>query len=134
MTKAKISTKIASESGFDPEKLYNKKDSNSARGLMQITNDARKLLDDETELKDHYLTVTKKDLNNPGVNICAGVRWLFRKREIASIVRLKRQATWVEAAEEYKGDLKGVLNKDPRFEKDIAPFLKYLKEVQKCGK
>lgn len=101
---------------------------------MQITNDTRKLLDDEDELKDHYITVTRKDLNDPGVNICAGVRWLFRKREIASIVRLKRRATWVEAAEEYKGDLEGLLNKNKKSQKDVAPFLKYLQEVEKCGK
>ena len=125
---------IASESAFSPEKLNDKKNSNSARGLMQITNDTRKFLDDGAELKDHYVTVTKKDLNDPGVNICAGIRWLFRKKEIASTVRLKREATWVEAVEEYKGDLKGLLRKDPASQKDVDPFLKYLKEVEKCGK
>jgi hypothetical protein len=125
---------IASESNFYPEKLNNEEDSNSARGLMQITNSTRKLLDNETELKDHYITMTKEDLNDPGVNICAGVRWLFRKREIASIVRLKRQATWLEAAEEYKGDLEGLLNGSKKSQKDVEPFLKYLKEVEKCGK
>jgi hypothetical protein len=125
---------IASESGFEPTKLNKKKNANGARGLMQITNTSRKLLDDSKELKDHYLTLTKKDLDDPSVNICAGVRWLFRKREIASVVRLKRQATWVEAAKEYKGDLEGVLNKDPASEDDVAPFLEYLKKVEKCGK
>jgi len=125
---------IASESGFDPNKMYNKKDSNSARGLMQITNDSRKLMDDPTELKDHYITVTKEDLNDPAVNICAGVRWLFRKREIASAVRLKRQATWTEAAEEYKGDLQDLLDGNKKAQKDVKPFLKYLSEVEKCKK
>jgi ribosomal protein S15P/S13E len=125
---------IASESNFYPERLNNKKDSNSARGLMQITNDTRKLLDDGKELKDHYVTATKKDLNDPAVNICAGVRWLFRKREIASAVRLKRQATWLEAAEEYKGDLEGLLNENKKSQKDVAPFLKYLQDVKKCQK
>jgi hypothetical protein len=125
---------IASESNFYPETLNDKKDSNSARGLMQITNDTRKLLDNETELKDHYVTVTKKDLNDPGVNICAGVRWLFRKREIASVIRLKRQATWIEAAEEYKGDLEGLLKENKKSKKDVAPFLQYLEDVEKCGK
>ena len=93
---------------------------------MQITNATRKLLDDETELKDHHLTVTREDLNDPGVDICAGVRWSFRKREIASIVRLKRQATWTEAAEEYKGDLVGLLHGNKKTQKDVEPFLKYL--------
>ena len=77
---------------------------------------------------------SKNDLNDPVVNICAGVRWLFRKKEIASVVRLKRAATWVEAAEEYNGDLEGLLNKNPKSQKDTDPFLKYLKEIEKCKK
>ncbi len=125
---------IASESSFNPKKINKNKDPDSARGLMQITNDARKLLDDDTELKDHQITATKKDLDDPCVNICAGVRWLFRKREIASIVRLKRQATWIEAAEEYKGDLEGLLKGNKKSRKDVAPFLKYLREIDKCRK
>lgn len=125
---------IASESGFDPNILNDKKNSNSARGLMQLTNETRKLLNNPKELKDHYLDVTKEDLNDPVINICAGVRWLFRKKEIASIVRLKRQATWIEAAEEYKGDLEGILNGSPKSQKDVTKFLDYLKEFEKCGK
>jgi Transglycosylase SLT domain len=125
---------IASESGFDPSLLNNKKNSNSARGLMQITNETRKLLNNPKELKDHYLDVTKEDLNDPAVNICAGVRWLFRKKEIASVVRLKRPANWLEAAEEYKGDLEGLLNNNSKSKKDVESFLNYLKEVEECGK
>ena len=72
---------IASESGFDPNILANKKNSNSARGLTQITNDSRKLLGGgKGGLKDHLITVTKEDLNDPNINICAGVRWLFEKK------------------------------------------------------
>ncbi|MDP3788419.1 MAG: hypothetical protein Q8Q60_03850 [Candidatus Chromulinivorax sp.] len=37
----------------------------------------------------------------PSVNICSGVRWLFRKQITASS-RLKRKATWEEAIIEYK--------------------------------
>ena len=45
---------VASESGFDPGTLAKKKNKNSARGLLQITNDTRKILGDEKgELKDH---------------------------------------------------------------------------------
>ncbi len=70
---------------------------------MQITNDTRKILGDEKgELKDHFLTLTKEELNDPRVNICAGVRWLFHKRELLSI-KLGRQATWLEAISSYKG-------------------------------
>ena len=125
---------IASESGFEPDKLNKPKDSDSARGLMQITNESRKLLNNENELKDHYVIATKKELNDPAVNICARVRWLFRKREIASIIRLKRQATWLESAEEFKGDLKGLLNKDKKSQGDVDHFLQYLAELEKCQK
>ncbi len=125
---------IASESGFRPLLLSKKSDSNSARGLMQITNGTRKILGNEKgELKDHYVTATKNDLNDPNVNICAGVRWLFRKRDLASI-KLARIATWVEAGEEYKGDVTALLKGNKKAQKDVAPFLKYLEEVQKCGK
>jgi len=98
-----IKALIASESGFDPKILANTQDKNSARGLMQITNDTRKILGNEKgELKDHYLTLTREDVDDPSNNICAGIRWLFRKQEIASS-RLKRTATWEEAVAEFKG-------------------------------
>jgi hypothetical protein len=94
---------IATESGFDPKILADKKNSNSARGLMQINNQARKILADEKgELKEYYVTATKEQLNDPSINICAGIRWLFRKHEIASIL-LKRPATWEESIAEFKG-------------------------------
>lgn len=94
---------IASESSFVANKLAKPKNSNSARGLTQITNDTRKILDGyHGDIKDHFMTVTKEDLNDPTVNICAGVRWLFEKRRLAS-VRLKKTASWIDAIWEYKG-------------------------------
>lgn len=94
---------IASESQFNTKVLANPKDQNSARGLLQITNETRKILGNEKgELKDHYLTLTKEDLNEPSNNICAGVRWLFRKRAIATDL-LKRPASWEESISEFKG-------------------------------
>ena len=72
---------IATESGFDPGQLAKKSDQNSARGLMQITNTTRKILDDHKgEIKDHYVTVTREELNDPNANICAGIRWHIRFR------------------------------------------------------
>ena len=57
---------IASESGFNPNSMANPNNSNSARGLMQITNQTRKLLGgDHGDLKDHLITVTKDELNDP---------------------------------------------------------------------
>ncbi len=123
---------IASESSFRETSLSRSKSSNRARGLMQITNSTRKIMGDEKgELKDHYLTLTQDDLKDPNLNICAGVRWLFHKRDLASR-RLKRNATWVESAEEYKGDLEGILNKNEASKKDVQPFLDYLAKIEKC--
>jgi hypothetical protein len=45
--------------------------------------------------------IRAQDLFDPSVNICCGVRWLFRKQIIAS-ARLGRKATWEEAVIEYK--------------------------------
>jgi hypothetical protein len=41
-------------------------------------------------------------LNDPSVNICAGVRWLFEKRRLTSS-RLKKSASWLDGVWDYKG-------------------------------
>lgn len=126
-----IKALIASESGFNPEKLANPKNSNSARGLTQITNDTRKLLGGGTGgLKDQLITATKADLNDPNVNICAGVRWLFEKRRLASS-RQQNPASWVDAIWEYKG-IKSASGKDAEKIKKI--FKSLYERYQKCGK
>ncbi|OQW48501.1 MAG: hypothetical protein A4S09_04805 [Proteobacteria bacterium SG_bin7] len=120
---------IASESGFDPKRLANKKNKDSARGLLQVTNNTRKILADEKgELKDHYLTLTREDLNDPSNNICAGIRWLFRKRAIASAL-LKRTATWEEAIAEFKGIR---TTTKARAKELIERFNEYLEKLKKC--
>lgn len=120
---------IASESMFDPKILANKKNSASARGLMQITDGTRKILADEKgELKNHYLTLTREDLNDPSNNICAGVRWLFRKQAIASSLRGKN-ATWEEAVYEFKS-LRSA--KKERAEKLMKRFKDYLDRLIEC--
>lgn len=120
---------IASESGFDPTILANKKNSNSARGLMQLTNMTRRILADEKgELNEHYITVTKDDLNDPNINICAGIYWLFHKQKLAS-AKLGRNATWEEAVFEYKGIGHVALS---RAEELMNKFRKYLWKLQIC--
>ena len=122
---------IASESGFDPGKLANKKNSNSARGLTQITNNTRKLLGGvKGGLSDHLITATKEDLNDPNINICAGVRWLFEKRRLSS-AHLKKSATWLETVWDYKGTKRA--NKQDR-EKIKKIFNNYYEALNKCGK
>jgi hypothetical protein len=124
-----IKALVASESSFDPDKLANPKNSNSARGLTQILNATRKLLGgDHGGLKDHLITVTKADLNDPSVNICSGVRWLFEKRRLAS-ARLKRTASWIDAIWEYKGT-KLVSQKEAEKIKNI--FNKFYEGYQQC--
>ncbi|MBI3018683.1 MAG: transglycosylase SLT domain-containing protein [Deltaproteobacteria bacterium] len=122
---------IASESSFDPKILANKKDSNSARGLMQITNATRKILGNEKgELGEHYITATKENLNNPNINICAGIRWLFHKQKLAS-TKLKRNASWEEAVFEYKG---GKSTSSSRANELMDKFREYLLKLQACLK
>lgn len=95
---------IESESTFDP-KAYasNKKPIGPARGLIQITESTWRILKDRKgEIKDHYIDLEKEELFIPNKNICAGIRWLFRKREILQ-KRLGRSPTWPEVIVEYKG-------------------------------
>jgi hypothetical protein len=99
-----IKALIASESGFRASiKIKDGKGQGNATGLMQVTDATCKILGDETgELKDHFVNVDENELTNPNLNIAAGVRWLFRKKEIASN-KLGREASWQETIVFYKG-------------------------------
>lgn len=125
---------IASESGFIPDRLAKKSNPNSARGLAQITNDARKTLGNEKgELKDHFVSLTRQELNDPSNNICAGIRWLFQKRKLAS-GKLGREASWEEAVANYKGVLDSWRsNKEPA-NKQMGIFSSYLEKLKQCKK
>ncbi|MBN1114934.1 MAG: lytic transglycosylase domain-containing protein [Oligoflexia bacterium] len=95
---------IATESGFRATIIIKDgRGQGHATGLMQVTDTTQKILCDEKgELRDHLVNVDQKDLINPSLNIAAGIRWLFRKREIASS-RLGRKPTWFETIMLYKG-------------------------------
>lgn len=95
---------IMSESSFRTSVFINtKNNSGRAIGLMQLTEATIKLLDiHQTEVSDFFFALSSKDLENPAANICAGVRWLFRKRDIAKSA-LKHEPSALELAEEYKG-------------------------------
>lgn len=95
---------IATESGFRTTiKIKDGKGQGYATGLMQVTDSTQKILSNENgELKNHLVNVDQKELENPNLNIAAGIRWLFRKNEIASS-KLGRDATWDEAIMVYKG-------------------------------
>lgn len=112
-----IKALMASESSFceDPLPGHVKKEDvnklkNSAKGLMQITQQTLKILNDpKGELKDYVFNIKSKELLTPSVNICASVRWIFHKKVMATH-RLKREATWMEAVAEYKGYLKDIVS------------------------
>ena len=126
-----IKALIASESGFHAKKLADQKRPNSARGLMQITNSARRILNDEGgEILDHYITATRTELDDPSINICAGIRWLFQKKAIVA-KKLKREATWQEVICEYKGLTRA--NKD-RAAELMKRFSELYEDYSKCGK
>ncbi len=129
-----IKALIASESGFDALLLADKKNQNSARGLMQITNKSRKILANEAgELREHFVSASRKELNDPNANICAGVRWLFRKRDMAT-GKLGRQATWEEAVAEYKGIRNDLVKGRKRAKELIDRFEGYLGDLEACKK
>lgn len=121
---------IASESSFNPKpRPVSAGKAGKARGLMQITDQAIKILKDEKgELKDYLIDIAQKDIEDPNVNICAGTRWLFYKKKMASD-KLKRKATWIEAAAEYKSYLKDL--RSGKIPKNFQDFLDYYEGLKK---
>ncbi len=114
---------IESESSYKPETVIPIKPRSSikVRGLMQLTDETIKALGDEDgEIRDHYVNITREDALDPNLNICAGIRWLFHKRKLASS-KLRRNATWFETVATYKSCLPGYRAGE---ETDMDPFLK----------
>src|SRR3989338_2368208 len=93
---------IATESGFNSNAWNKKHGRQRARGLTQVTDQTlRYLSDDYHELKDHFLHLKEDETLDPNFSICAGIRWLFRKKEIANS-KIGRKASWIDAVGEYK--------------------------------
>lgn len=121
---------IATESGFDPKEKNpnNPPNIGPARGLMQITVDTQNRLSGKgKELKNHFVVLTDEDIYDPNKNICAGIRWLFRKRETAQ-ARLKREPTWEEVVMEFKGRLKSKTQTTHEIKEKIETYLRVLDE------
>lgn len=97
-----IKALIASESSFDPKTWNRLRGRNSAYGLMQVLSDSVQLLKNSKELRNHFVNLNDDDMKDPNLSICAGIRWLFRKKELAE-AKLKRKITWREAIREFKG-------------------------------
>lgn len=106
---------IASESSFIVDKWNRRKGRNSARGLTQVLNETIPLLRNDKELADHLITLDEDDMLDPNLNICAGIRWLFRKKDLLE-ASTKKPDSWRDAVAKYKGVTpdEGVLM--PRFD------------------
>lgn len=119
---------MATESSFNPKSIApNKiKKIGFARGLMQITERTqRQLSGDEKELKDHFVILDDEEIWDPNKNICAGVRWLFRKREIVKS-QIKRDPTWKEVLMGYKGKRDSQTNETKRVRKTLREYFELL--------
>jgi len=93
---------ISTESDFKKTEKTLASKGNWARGLMQITDKTIIILKDEKgELRDFLINLDQNKAFDPNLNICAGIRWLFHKKQLLEH-KLKRNATWEEAAMEYK--------------------------------
>ncbi len=121
---------IATESSFrSRSKIKAGKRAGFARGLMQVTDWTLEILDDENgELRDHLINVNQNDMNDPSLNIAAGIRWLFRKQETAS-AKMKTQADWIWAVADYKSYL-NEFRKDPKH-KQMNKFIEIYETLKR---
>ncbi len=123
---------IATESGFNTDpRHFSLRNEGTVRGLIQLTEKTVRILKDgRGELRNHYVSLTLDDRLDPNLSICAGIRWLFQKQKIASVVRLKRPATWIEAVAEYKSYLQRMLDgRDPNPD-GMRDLRKYYADLQ----
>ena len=97
---------IAIESSFIPTAKSKIKGS-SACGLMQLTNQALRILSGSKnaggyrELKSNSLRLERSDLAVPNLSIAAGTRWLFHKY---SSIKLNEQKTLYYTIKKYHSD------------------------------
>lgn len=122
---------IASESTFNLKPKDQKtKSAGVARGYIQLTDEAIHALNDpEGELKDHFVQFSAEDSYDANMSICGGIRWLFRKKRLAS-GKLGREATWLETIAEYKSYLNEMRSgnaEHPKGMQVIDSFFKKLK-------
>jgi len=118
-----IKTLIALESRFNPLAKSKAKGS-SAFGLMQVTNQARRILsgvpnaDGYVELKPPFVSASREDIADPVINIAAGTRWLFYKYlKIPSKAdkdldnAIKNYHSWDQAGGDYARKIKKLYEK-----------------------
>jgi hypothetical protein len=112
---------IASESSFIPSKITPAGKGNFARGLMQVIDQSREILEDQDgEIQDHFIHLTEAEALDPTLNICAGVRWLFQKRKLAE-AHYGEEVDWDKVIYFYKA-----AQKNPGVMKNYRSFYKRL--------
>lgn len=111
---------IATESSFNPNAWNHKKGKDGAHGLMQVLNGSVQLLKNPKELRDHFVNLDEDDMTDSNMSICAGIRWLFRKKQILES-EAKKPMSWREAIIKYKKAEK----------KHIDRFDKYYRRLKK---
>lgn len=114
---------IASESSFNPHAWNHLKGGDGAYGLMQVLNKSVALLKHSKELSNHFVNLSQEDMKDPNLSICAGIRWLFRKKQILES-RAKNSVGWRDVIADYKGITPNDKRLMPRFDK----YYRLLKE------
>jgi hypothetical protein len=94
-----------------------------ARGVMQIIESTvREMKGKDKDYRDYFIDLEYEDHFDPNKSIAAGVRHLFRKREIARS-KLKREPTWFEVIMDYKGMLKSKTVKSEEIRENLRKYL-----------
>ena len=98
-----VKVMIFTESSFNTKaKAFAGKRAGYAIGLMQVTEQTVKYLQGHRkEIRNHFVNIDSTDLYDPVINIAAGTRWLFRKKQIADAKF--GNASWLETVMLYKG-------------------------------
>jgi len=101
----------------------------AARGLIQITENTRKILQNtKREIRNHHIKLSIQESRADTTNIAAGIRWLHHTKFLAEH-RLKRKISWKEASAEYKGILKDV-GKGAKTDRIMTDIEKYYQRLQ----
>ncbi len=114
-----IKTIIAVESSFQPKASAPKGSGSTAYGLMQVTNQSRRILSGNTkEMKRPYLILSRKDLEDSVLTVAAGTRWLIhkhylvRKKSGKPIYNLlKAYFSWNKEGDAYAEKILGLYKK-----------------------
>ena len=122
---------IATESSFIPESTLKRGNQDNPHGLMQLLKSTIDILKDEKgELKDFLINLNYNNAYIAELNICAGIRWLFHKKNLLE-ARRKKEAPWSDVVIEYKSYWKALTKKDPDAIGQINKFNGFYEKLKK---